>query len=76
MCENRKAGWVRDGFGEEGGLLGRGGIWDLKEAKKAAWGRVFLVWTQRPGSEDELGVSYTGRKEASAFGREGQGEGC
>lgn len=50
----------------------------MKEAKKAAWGRVFLVGRQkqRPGSKDELGVSYTGRKEASAFGREGQGEGC
>jgi len=31
---------------------------------------------QSPGSEDEFGVSYTGGKEASAVGREGQGEKC
>lgn len=29
---------VRDGLGEEGRLLGRGSIWDLKEVKKAVWG--------------------------------------
>lgn len=29
---------VRDGLGEEGGLLGGGSIWDLKEVKKAVWG--------------------------------------
>ena len=40
LCKNRKAGWARDGFGEEGRLLGGGGIWDLKEAKMAAWGRM------------------------------------
>lgn len=26
LGKNRKAGWARDGFGEEGGLLGGGGI--------------------------------------------------
>ena len=40
LCKNRKAGWAREGFGEEGGLLGGGGIWDLKEAKMAAWRRM------------------------------------
>lgn len=74
LCKNRKAGWARDGFGEEGGLLGGGGIWDLKEAKMAAWGRIgegVLVGgqKQRPGSEDELGVSYTGKRPVRLEGR-------